>query len=138
MPKFLTPQAAEAAFYAAFEAADLETMMKIWAQSEEIACIHPMGPCLHGRNLIEQSWSAVFAEGSRMQFSLTMVQQNISSDIAVHVLYENISLRDSAHLAATPVVCTNIYKLIEGSWQMILHHSSLTPLDLDAERQVRH
>ncbi|MEN9848045.1 MAG: hypothetical protein RL368_785, partial [Pseudomonadota bacterium] len=37
MPKFLTPQAAEAAFYAAFEAADLETMMQIWAQSEEIA-----------------------------------------------------------------------------------------------------
>lgn len=138
MPKFLTPQAAEAAFYAAFEAADLETMMQIWAQSEEIACIHPMGPCLHGRDLIEQSWKAVFNEGSRMSFNITMIQQNIGRDIAVHVLYENISLRDNAHLAATPVVCTNIYKLIEGSWQIILHHASLTPLDLEAERQVRH
>ncbi|MDD2814871.1 MAG: nuclear transport factor 2 family protein [Thiotrichaceae bacterium] len=138
MPKFLTSQAAEAAFYAAFEAADLETMMQIWAQSEKVACTHPMGPCLHGRDVIEQSWKTVFSEGARMTFSLTMIQQNISSDMAVHVLYENISLRDSAHLAATPVVCTNIYKLIEGNWQMILHHASLTPLDVDAERQVRH
>ncbi|MEN9460208.1 MAG: hypothetical protein RIS84_228 [Pseudomonadota bacterium] len=138
MPKFLTPQAAEAAFYAAFEAADLETMMQIWAQSEEIACIHPMGPCLHGRNLVEQSWQAVFHEGSQMQFSLTMIQKNICGDMAVHVLYENISLREHSSLTSTPIVCTNIYKLIEGSWQMILHHSSLSPLDFDAERQVRH
>lgn len=139
MPKFLTPQAAETAFYAAFENADLQKMMEIWATSEEIACIHPMGPCLHGRSIIEQSWQAVFNEGSKMQFSLTKIQNTLSGNIAVHMLYENISLRDNrTRLNATPLVTTNIYQLIDGSWYMVLHHASLSPLDFESETQVRH
>ena len=43
---FPTPQDAEAAFYEALERADLEAMMEVWAEDEEIVCVHPAGPRL--------------------------------------------------------------------------------------------
>jgi ketosteroid isomerase-like protein len=135
MPQFLTPLAAEAAFYTAFESADLEMMMNIWADSEEIACIHPMGPCLHGRSLIQQGWESVFHEGSQMQFQLTTIHRTISIDTAVHVLYENISLKHTKS-TVTPIITTNIFRLFENSWHMILHHASLSPFE--AGQAVRH
>ena len=45
---FPTPQDAEAAFYEALETGDLETMMEVWAEDEEIVCVHPGGPRLAG------------------------------------------------------------------------------------------
>ena len=41
-------QDVENAFYEALERADLELMMSIWADDEEIVCIHPGGPRLAG------------------------------------------------------------------------------------------
>ena len=38
---FPTAQDAEAAFYEAFETGDLEAMMNVWAEDEEIVCVHP-------------------------------------------------------------------------------------------------
>ena len=46
---FPTAQDAENAFYEALERADLEAMMAVWAEDEEIICVHPTGPRLTGR-----------------------------------------------------------------------------------------
>ena len=41
-----TAQDAENAFYEALEHGDLEGMMAVWAEDEEIICVHPTGPRL--------------------------------------------------------------------------------------------
>ena len=43
---------AEAAFYEAFEKADIDEMMAVWADDVDVVCVHPMGPRLEGRDAI--------------------------------------------------------------------------------------
>jgi ketosteroid isomerase-like protein len=129
MPTFLTPQDIEAAFYRAFEAANVVDMMALWADLDDIICVHPMGGTLRGRAAVEQSWREIFSGGPKIQFQLSNVQYLTTTDtLAVHILRENIILRNSEHTIA-PVISTNIYRWLNDSWRMILHHASLTPPD---------
>ena len=45
----------EAAFYDALNRADLEALMALWADDEEIVCIHPGGARLIGHAAIRAS-----------------------------------------------------------------------------------
>ena len=45
---FPTAQDAENAFYEALERADLDGMMAVWAEDEDIVCVHPGGPRVSG------------------------------------------------------------------------------------------
>ena len=47
-----SPEDAEEAFYEAISRADLDALMNLWAEDEEIVCIHPGGQPLHGHHLI--------------------------------------------------------------------------------------
>ncbi|AUI69389.1 YybH family protein [Beggiatoa leptomitoformis] len=132
MPVYTTPEEAELAFYEAFETANLADMARVWAESDDITCVHPMGNCLKGRALVMSGWREVFSSGTRLAFELTPIQQNINRDIAIHTLYENISLVGS-NRPSTSMIATNIYQLINGSWQIILHHSSLMSVENDID-----
>ncbi|MEZ5581528.1 MAG: nuclear transport factor 2 family protein [Candidatus Competibacteraceae bacterium] len=73
-PCFATPFAAESAFYAAFEAADVETMMLVWEDSELITCIHPLGAPLQGPTQLRASWQQIFATGTRLRFRISTIR----------------------------------------------------------------
>ena len=45
---FPSAQAAETAFYAAFENSDYAAMMAVWSREADIECIHPLGERLMG------------------------------------------------------------------------------------------
>src|SRR2546425_11214036 len=60
---FPTPQDAEAAFYEALEAGELEGMMEGWGEDEEIVCVHPGGGRRAGCGSGRGRWGANF--GSR-------------------------------------------------------------------------
>ena len=62
---YTTPQQAEAAFYEALERADLEAMMAVWAEDEEIICIHPGGARLAGYAAVREGWREVIAGGRK-------------------------------------------------------------------------
>ncbi len=126
MSDYQTPEQAEAAFYQAFEQADLKAMMALWADLEEVACVHPMGPFLRGREAIHEGWRSIFSDGPKMRFHLDKLHYHLQDDLAVHNLIEYISLRDSAK-PPTPVLTTNVYRRIENTWRMVLHHASLSP-----------
>ncbi len=125
-PAFPTPQDAEAAFYVAFEKADLEAMMAVWSDDEDIVCIHPMGPRLHGYPAVRQGWQRLFAGDGRMRFQLSAAQRFQSPLLAVHVVQENILLGGNPK-PQPPLVATNIYQLTGRGWRMILHHASPSP-----------
>lgn len=118
---FPSAQAAEAAFYTAFENADYEAMMDVWSAHDDIECIHPLGERLMGRKAIGNSWFRMFSGGKRMQFKPSHAKRFQSEQLAIHIVYENISI---AGRQQPPVVATNIYRLDGRGWHMILHHAS--------------
>lgn len=120
---FATPEDAEAAFYEALEAADLDAMMNVWAEDEDIVCVHPGGPRLKGYDEVRDSWREIFAGGPPMRFQLTDQHYLPGMRCAVHSLHENILVTGQSR-PVNPIVATNVYIQTERGWRMLVHHAS--------------
>ena len=129
---FTTPQEAEAAFYEAFEKADLDAMMAVWADDDDIVCVHPGGIRLSGMAQVRESWRQIFAGTQTLRFRLRNQQSLNGMTLAVHSAYEQVSVAGEAQ-ARAPVVATNIYMRTENGWRMVVHHASPAPVSPDAE-----
>ena len=123
---FLSPQECEAAFYEALEKADLEAMMGVWADDEEVICVHPGGPRLVGHEAVREAWRLVFQGGARLTVQIGQVLAMQSMMMATHCVHEFIAIKGEARSAA-PVVATNVYVRSGNGWKMLLHHSSPSP-----------
>ncbi len=119
--RFASPDEAENAFYEAFQRADLEAMMEVWAEDEEVACIHPGGERLEGLEEVRESWRRLFSQGPSLRFRITHRQVWRSALIAVHTVHENIQLLGER---SGRVIATNVYTLTAGGWRLVLHHAS--------------
>lgn len=138
-PIFPTPQDAETAFYEALERADLEGMMAVWAEDEEIICVHPGGARLVGYAAVRAAWSRIFAGGARLRVRISHPTALQGPFTALHTIIENISVRDDTSVRA-PVVATNVYVRGALGWRMVAHHASPAPPDsiADAPKQTLH
>lgn len=125
--QFDTPQQAEAAFYQAFEAGNLEAMMEVWADDEGIQCIHPMGARLTGRRAVEEGWRRVFAGSGAMRFRISDATYIPEQDLSVHIVHENIVVDGREGEGESVVIATNIYRRTEAGWRIVLHHASVAP-----------
>jgi len=121
-----TPQDAEAAFYEAIERADLEAMMEIWAEDEDIICVHPTGPRLTGYDRVRESWSQIFKSAQRLQVRLSNQVYAQSLMLSVHSLHENILVGGESK-PRPPVIATNIFLRTGTGWRMLVHHASPAP-----------
>ena len=130
---FPTAQDAENAFYEALERADLEAMMAVWAEDEEIVCVHPTGPRLSGQDKVRESWTQIFAGAARTRVHVTHQVLLSSMMMEVRSVQENFTVegeprtpqgRDSR---PAPIVATNVYLRTAAGWRMIVHHASPAP-----------
>jgi ketosteroid isomerase-like protein len=126
-------EAANAEFYAAFESVDIDRMHAVWDDVEDVTCVHPGWPMLRGRGRVMRSWALIFANTPYIQFFLTDVRADVLGEAAVVTCSENIltSVGDSAGDAV--VVATNVFRLREGGWRLVVHHGS--PVVQTADRQ---
>ncbi len=123
IPMFPTPEDTEAAFYDAFERADLAAMMAVWAADDDIVCVHPQGPRLVGFEAVRNSWTQIFASGMALRIRTVDARRMMGSTMAVHSVVE--MLTSPGEQAASPPVCaTNVYLLTENGWRMTVHHAS--------------
>jgi hypothetical protein len=90
-------------------------------QDEDIECIHPLGDRLVGIAAVSESWRQILSRGKRMQFQLRRSNRFQNEQLAIHSLYENISIGGKSQ---PPVVTVNIYRFNGSGWHMILHHAS--------------
>jgi len=120
---FTSPQEAEQAFYEAFQRADLDAMMAVWSEDDEVWCVHPGGPRLAGLERIRESWRRIFSEGSGMRFQLREQQTMRGAMLAVHSVYEIITLSGERQPRAA-VISTNVYLNTPNGWRMLVHHAS--------------
>lgn len=120
---FATAQEAEHAFYHAFERADLAAMMAVWAEEDDIVCVHPGGERRSGVVEVRESWRQLFAQGPRLRFRLTESRVFSGRMLTIHSVYEQVSVAGDPR-AASPVLATNIYLLTNRGWRMLMHHGS--------------
>jgi uncharacterized protein (TIGR02246 family) len=128
---FPTAQDAENAFYEALERCDLEGMMAVWAEDEEIVCVHPAGGRLSGQDQVRESWAKMFAAGPHAR---VRVEQQVALGgmmLAVHSVFETFTIPGQDPAAEQrqplPIVATNVYLRTAAGWRMIVHHASPAP-----------
>jgi ketosteroid isomerase-like protein len=131
-PIFPTPQDAESAFYEALERADLEGMMAVWAEDEDIVCVHPGGARLVGYAAVRDAWRRIFAGGARLRVRISHPTSTQNPFTALHTVIEHVSVRDDESVRA-PVVATNVYVRGALGWRMLAHHASPAPPDSDSD-----
>jgi len=125
-------QAANVAFYAAFEARDLDAMAEVWERSERASVTHPGWPRLSGWGKVAGSWDAIFRHTPFIQFVLTDERVDVAGDTAWVTLDENIlqaagteeGAESEASLSGARVAATNLFVRDGDDWRMVMHHGS--------------
>jgi ketosteroid isomerase-like protein len=125
-PFYATPQDVENAFYDALERGDLEAMMNVWAEDEEIICVHPGGSRLAGFAAVMEAWRQILSRGPTMKFVLDSQVNLQSMLLSVSSVHEHITLAGEQS-SRPPVVATNVYLRGAMGWRMLVHHASLVP-----------
>lgn len=128
---FPTAQDAENAFYEALEHNDLALMMAVWAEDEDVVCVHPTGARVAGQEQVRDSWRKIFASGQRLRFQIGQLVKLVGVMTVVHSLNEIITVVGEKR-PRPAVVSTNVYLRTAAGWRMIVHHSSPAP-DASAE-----
>ena len=123
---FPTPQDAETAFYEALETGELEAMMEVWAEDEEIVCVHPGGARLAGYDQVRESWAQIFGSGQRLKVHISSQVVLSGMMLAIHSVHENVLVQGESR-ARPPIAATNVYLRTGNGWRMILHHGSPAP-----------
>jgi len=125
---FATPDEAEQAFYEALEQADLARLMQVWADDEEIICVHPGGARLAGQSAVQESWQEILDAGPLSVRPLhTLVIQSMMS--SVHTVVEQVTARTRSGIQVANCYATNVYHKGPSGWRLVLHHASPAPAD---------
>lgn len=134
MKIFSTSDEAEKAFYSAFQESDLDLMMSVWADDKDTTCIHPGGTRLEGPFNIRESWEQIFSHENNIKFEINQKRVLLDKDIAIHHVIESIYLAGELQ---SEIIATNIYRKLNDSWHMILHHASpeLRPAIVSADEE---
>jgi ketosteroid isomerase-like protein len=135
-------RAANAAFYAAFEARDLDSMSRVWEHSDRVAVTHPGWPILRGWARVIGSWEAIFANTGYIQFVLTDEVVTVSGGAAWVSLDENIlqsvgsagAVSEQDDLSGARIAALNVFARGDDGWKLVVHHGSpvSAPADFEA------
>jgi ketosteroid isomerase-like protein len=131
---FSTPEAAEAAFYAAFATRDLDAMMAVWASDDSVACIHPMAAPLDGRAAVAAGWHSMFEAAGQFQVRVELAHEIRGTNQVVRIVREYLVIGQETE-PRPPILATNLYRKQGESWHMVLHHAS--PLQVGGKPPAR-
>ena len=119
-PEEAAVAAANDAFYSAFEAGDLASLLAVWEQGPDVVCTHPGWAALHGWEAVKSSFERMGMGPGTQQFLLTEVKVRVAGDLAWVSLDENLLGERSS-----TVTSINIFRRqADGRWLMVAHHGS--------------
>jgi ketosteroid isomerase-like protein len=118
-----SPEDTEQQFYEALQTGDLERLMEVWADEDEISCVHPGGPRVVGIGAIRAGFEAVFAQGP-IAAQPERVRRLQTGDTAVHQVLERIQGMGPDGPQTGWVIATNVYLKTAMGWRMVVHHAS--------------
>ena len=120
---YTSAEDAEQAFYEAIGRGDLDALMSVWADDEEIVCIHPTGQRLRGPLAIRDSWRSIFAGNTRLTVHIKRSVCWKGLLIAVHSVVETLYLGDEP-TPHGPMLSTNVFQRGANGWRLLSHHAS--------------
>lgn len=119
---------ANAAFYRAFESADLDAMRALWVDDPEALCVHPGATPVRGSGAINRSWALIMANTPYIQFFLTDVEVRVHDDAAYVTCTENVltadESTDDSSFNGGRAVATNVFLRKADTWRLWIHHAS--------------
>ena len=118
-----SPEDAEAQFYEAVRDGDLERLMAVWADDDDVVCVHPGGTRLVGPQAVRAAFEAIFANGG-IAVHPEHVKRVHAMGSAVHSVLERIDVVTVDGPRTGWVVATNVYVKTGEGWRMVLHHAS--------------
>lgn len=128
-PIFATPEDAETAFYEAIQTNQLDALMAVWADDEEVVCVHPNGQRMVGHAAIRESWRAILASGRRLHIGTSRSVRWTSMLMSVHNVIEHITIDgdrpgETAEGGTLTLAATNVLLRGANGWRFLSHHSS--------------
>jgi ketosteroid isomerase-like protein len=118
-----SPEEAESQFYDAMQRGDVESMMALWADDDEVVCVHPGGARVIGTAAVRAAFAAIFANGG-VPVRPERVHRLQHSGAAVHHLAERVEVVTASGLQTAWIFATNVYISTPQGWRMVAHHAS--------------
>jgi len=120
--------AANEEFYRAFRERDMGALEDLWASRSPVACIHPGWDIMTDREEVLNSWRRILSSQDNVRIECRNTIPYLLNDIAIVLAHELLS--------GHTLTVTNMFRLEEGEWRMIHHHSSpMAVSGEDAEEQ---
>ncbi len=120
---YTSPEDAEDAFYEAIERGDIDALMGLWADDDDIVCIHPTGQRLSGHRAIRESWSSIFTNNTRFKVRFERRTCWKGVIIAVHSVIEHLYVGGES-TPHGPMLSTNVFQRGATGWRLLAHHTS--------------
>lgn len=121
-----SPDETERQFYEALQHGDIDKLMALWADDDEIACVHPGGPRQVGHGAIRASFEALFAQGP-LDARPEQVRRIVGPSSAVHSVVERVQVATPQGPQRAWALATNAYVRTAQGWRMVVHHASPGP-----------
>jgi len=118
-----SPDEIEQQFYEALQSGDIDKLMAVWADDDDIACVHPGGPRVVGAAAIRSSFDAMFANGS-IDAHPEQVRRVQHESCAVHSVLERVQVMAPDGPQTGWVIATNVYAKSTLGWRLVVHHAS--------------
>jgi len=100
---------------------------RLWADTDDISCIHPGWPAIVGRMAVIGSWRNIISNPERPSVTCHDAQA-IAMETTGHVLCIEL-------IGATPLAASNHFRYIKNEWRLV-HHQS-TPIAAVVNRELR-
>jgi ketosteroid isomerase-like protein len=121
-------EAVNAAFYEAFETADLDMMQDLWLEGPGTICVHPGALPVRGTGPITRSWALIMANTPYIQFFLTDLEVDVIGGVATVTCTENVLTGDETTgpevFGGARAVATNVFRHTDAGWRLWIHHAS--------------
>ena len=121
---------ANRAFYDAFNLRDVAAMEALWADRDDIACVHPGWGALRGKEHVLGSWNAILGSMESPQI--------VGTDETVHIVGNTAFVVCNEAVDGEPpqLVATNVFVQAGNSWLLVHHHAS--PIIQVLEEDLHH
>lgn len=110
--------AANAAFYAALGHGSVEDMASIWAEDDNVSCIHPGWPAIVGRLAVLGSWRDILNSSGRPDIACHDPHPLVAGDAGWVICIEV--------MGTVVFAASNHFRRVNGVWR--LAHHQATPI----------
>lgn len=120
-PVILDANDIEQQYYECLRNADLNGLMRLWADEDDVSCVHPGQPRLLGVGAIRASFEHLLGQGG-LRIVPTCIKSVQTVDACVHNIIEQVINRDNEVQGFA--IATNVYIKTAAGWRMVAHHAS--------------